>query len=145
MELDATDEAIINVLLTNSKLSVRDISSKIGVSSVTVLNRIKKLEIKDIIRNYTINLNYEKADILFSLLIEIKTKEIPQIKTELINLLNPIFIYEVTGKYNLITLTHLKDKKNLQELISKLQTNKKIEDVKTKFILNTLYEGKSQL
>jgi Lrp/AsnC family transcriptional regulator, regulator for asnA, asnC and gidA len=145
MQLDATDEAIINVLLTNSKLSFRDISSKIGVSSVTILNRIKKLEKEKIIKDYTINIDYDKAGISFSAFLEIKTKEILLIKEELLNLQNISFIYEVSGDHNLIALTHIKQKTELHKLISRLQNNKNIESLKTKLILNTIKSGKNQL
>mgnify|MGYP001248556839 CR=1 FL=1 len=44
MEIDDVDKKIMNVLLKNPKLSVRDIAKHTSVSSVTVLKRIKQLE-----------------------------------------------------------------------------------------------------
>ncbi|GKS66912.1 hypothetical protein YTPLAS73_04590 [Nitrosarchaeum sp.] len=47
MEFDEIDTKIIKNLLVDARLSARQLAYKIGLSTVTVLSRIKKLEQKN--------------------------------------------------------------------------------------------------
>ncbi|MFB5616759.1 MAG: Lrp/AsnC family transcriptional regulator, partial [Nitrosopumilus sp.] len=44
MNIDETDEKILNHLLVDARQSARQLALKLGMSTVTVLSRIKKLE-----------------------------------------------------------------------------------------------------
>ncbi len=44
MNLDKTDERILKNLMVDARLSARQMAIKLGISTVTVLSRIKKLE-----------------------------------------------------------------------------------------------------
>ena len=59
MALDETDEKILRNLLFDARLSARQLALKLGLSTVTVLTRIKKLEKQNIIKGYSARLNHE--------------------------------------------------------------------------------------
>ena len=44
MNFDETDEKILRNLMMDARLSARQLALRIGISTVTVLSRIKKLE-----------------------------------------------------------------------------------------------------
>ena len=52
--LDTTDRAIIAALSENGRMTVRDLSARIGLSSPSITERIHKLEDAGAIRGYTI-------------------------------------------------------------------------------------------
>ncbi|MBD3248497.1 winged helix-turn-helix transcriptional regulator [Candidatus Woesearchaeota archaeon] len=58
--MDIKDEQIIQILLKNAKSSTQEISNRTGIPVTTVHNRIKRLEKKGIIKNYTVELDHEK-------------------------------------------------------------------------------------
>lgn len=58
--MDEKDEMIIEILKRNAKLSTHQISKQTGIPITTVHNRIKRLEKHGIIKNYTVNIDYEK-------------------------------------------------------------------------------------
>ena len=60
MELDKTDVEIIRVLEKNSRLSLRKIAKKVGVSVATVMHRINRLEKDGIVKRYTTLVDYDK-------------------------------------------------------------------------------------
>ncbi len=60
MELDEKDLMILDELKNNSKQRTSGISKKTGIPITTVHNRVKKLESEGIIKNYTVNIDYEK-------------------------------------------------------------------------------------
>ena len=72
MQLEQTDKKILNILLDNSRLSLRQIAKKTQVSVATVMNHIKKLEKEGIIKKYTTKLDYEKTGYDVEVMVEIR-------------------------------------------------------------------------
>jgi len=58
--MDETDEKILKNLMVDARLSARQLALKLGMSTVTVLSRIKKLEKANIIHGYTAMIDHEK-------------------------------------------------------------------------------------
>ena len=57
---DGVDERIMNLLIENSRMSLIELSEKVGLSRVAVKNRIDALERSGVIEQYTVILNPEK-------------------------------------------------------------------------------------
>ena len=74
MVLDETDEKILKNLLVDARQSARQLALKLGMSTVTVLSRIKKLEKAKIIRGYTAIVDHEKIGYSLTAIIEIIAK-----------------------------------------------------------------------
>jgi DNA-binding Lrp family transcriptional regulator len=62
MDLDEKDLKVIKILKKHADLTTSQISKKTGMPITTIHNRIKRLKRLEIIKNYTIKLNYEKLD-----------------------------------------------------------------------------------
>jgi len=58
--LDEKDLQILNILKENAKLTTSQISKETRIPITTIHNRIKKLEKQGIIKNYTLNIDFEK-------------------------------------------------------------------------------------
>ena len=58
--MDETDEKILKNLMVDARQSARQLALKLGMSTVTVLSRIKKLEKAKIIQGYTVIIDHEK-------------------------------------------------------------------------------------
>lgn len=58
--LDKLDQKIIQLLVSNARMSYSDIGEKIGISRVAVKARIQALENKGIIEEYTTIINPQK-------------------------------------------------------------------------------------
>jgi DNA-binding Lrp family transcriptional regulator len=65
---DKTDEKIVLKLLENSRISLKELGSKLKLSPLTIKNRIKKLIEKDVIKNFMISLNFNKLESKFIVL-----------------------------------------------------------------------------
>ena len=66
MKLDKKDLIIIEYLKKDSSLTTQKISRQTRIPITTIHNRIKKLKKKEIIKNYTINIDYTKLGIPLS-------------------------------------------------------------------------------
>lgn len=75
-ELDTIDIAIINELQKDSRLSVRELSSRVHRSATPVFERLKRLEADGIITGYTVRLNLDKIGRGFTVFCNVRLKHI---------------------------------------------------------------------
>ena len=61
--LDAVDRAILYHLQENARRSITDVADRVNVSGNTVRNRIDRLEERETIRGYAVDLDYNRTDI----------------------------------------------------------------------------------
>ncbi len=90
MTLDSLDEKILKNLAVDARQSARQLALKLGVSTVTILSRMKRLEMDKIIVGYTATIDHEKIGYSLTAIIEIiaKNDKIEDIEKEMKRLQN---------------------------------------------------------
>ena len=84
--LDSTDIAILRELQNNSRLTIKELASKVNLSLSPVHERMKNLERNGYITKYTTILNAEKLDMGFTVFCKIKMRRINHdIATDFVN------------------------------------------------------------
>lgn len=141
MEIDELNKRILSVLLDDSRLSYRQIAKKVGVSTATVINRIKELE-KTIIKKYTTILDYEKLGYDVEVIIEIRISKgkLIEVEKEISNHPDIFAVYDVTGDFDAVILARFPSRRKMDSFIKKLQTYNFVERTNTRMILNTIKE-----
>ena len=142
MELSQTDKKILNVLVNNSRLSLRQIAKKVNVSVATVMHHIKKLEEEKIISKFTTKIDYEKAGYDIEVMIEIRISKGKLFEVEKKIAMNPnVFaVYDLTGNFDAVVLARFPTRRKMDNFLKKLQTYEFVERTETKLILNTIKE-----
>lgn len=101
--LDALDQKIVRLLIENARISYSDIGQQIGISRVAVKARIRALEQRGVIEEYTTVINPQKISGAVSCYFEIET--LPETLARVTEILNQnetiTQIYRVTGKNKL--------------------------------------------
>ncbi len=140
--MDKTDEKILKNLLVDARLSARQLSLKLGLSTVTVLSRIKKLEKEKIIKGYTSVLNHEKLGYDLTAVIEIiaKKDKLVQVEDELSVIENVCAVYDVTGNTDTLIIAKFKGREDLSKFIKNLSTISNVESTITHVVRNTVKE-----
>ena len=59
MKIDDRDTKILTHLLTDARQSARQLAHRLGISTVTMISRVKKLEENKIIKGYSARLDHE--------------------------------------------------------------------------------------
>ena len=72
--LDELDQKIVSLLIRNARMSYSEIGQKVGISRVAVKMRVKALEQKGIIEEYTTIINPQKISGAISCYFEIEDK-----------------------------------------------------------------------
>jgi len=140
--MDEIDEKILKNLLVDARLSARQLSLKLGLSTVTVLSRIKKLEKEKIIKGYTSVLNHEKLGYDLTAVIEIiaKKDKLVQVEDELSGIENVCAVYDVTGNTDTLIIAKFKGREDLSKFIKNLSAISNVESTITHVVLNTVKE-----
>ena len=142
MNLDKTDERILKNLMVDARLSARQLALKLGISTVTVLSRIKKLEKEKIIKGYTALIDHEKLGYSLTAIIEIiaKKDKIIDIEAELSKIENVCGVYDITGNTDTLVIAKFKSRNELSEFVKGLASIQNIENTITHVVLNTAKE-----
>lgn len=140
IETDEADRSIINVLLANSRLSIRKIAAKTGISAATCMHRIRRLEHEQVIKKYTTVIDYDKLGYDMIAIIEIRVQ-----KGQLINVEKKIAthpnvqaVFDVTGDFDASVLARFKNRRAMDAFVKKIQTYEFVERTNTKLVLNEI-------
>ncbi|HLC60613.1 MAG TPA: Lrp/AsnC family transcriptional regulator [Candidatus Nanoarchaeia archaeon] len=147
MELEDTDKKILNILIDDSRLSLRQIAKKVDVSVATVMHHLNDMEENKIINRYTSNLNYEKIGYDIEVMIEVRISKGKLIEVEKKIATNPnVFaVYDVTGAFDAVILARFKSTRQMDSFLKKIQTYEFVERTETKFILRTMKDERMKV
>ena len=142
MDVDETDERILKHLLVDARQSARQLALKLGMSTVTVLSRIKKLEKANVIQRYTAIIDHEKIGYSLTAIIEIMAKndKVVGIEDEISKFENVCGVYDITGSTDTIIITKFKERNELSKFVKSLASIPNVENTITHVVLNTAKE-----
>ncbi|WKT58935.1 Lrp/AsnC family transcriptional regulator [Candidatus Nitrosotenuis chungbukensis] len=140
--MDKTDIKILKNLLVDARLSSRQMALKLGMSTVTILTRIKKMEREKIVRGYTAIIDHEKLGYDLTAIIEIFTKKgkMVEIENELSSLENVCAVYDVTGESDTVVVAKFKNREDLSKFVKSLSSKPNVDKTVTNIVLNTVKE-----
>jgi len=140
--LDKTDMRILKNLLVDARLSSRQLALKLGLSTVTILTRLKKMEQEKIIKGYTAVINHEKLGYDLTAIIEIYTKKgkMVEVEQDISTLENVCAVYDVTGESDSVIVAKFKNRDDLSKFVKELSSRPNIDKTVTNVVLNTVKE-----
>ncbi len=140
--MDDRDTKILNHLLIDARQSARQLAHRLGVSTVTMISRIKKLEENKIIKGYSARLDHELLGYDITVIIEVKTTggKMLEIENKIAKQDNVIAVYDITGDADTIVIAKFKDRKSVSSFVKKLLEIPNVENTVTHIVLNTIKE-----
>ncbi len=142
MIIDKTDKDIMSILQEDSRLSYRQIAQRVGVSTATIMNRVKELEKNNIIKKYSVFLDYEKLGYDVEVMIEIRIAKgkLFEVEKEIAHDPNVFAVYDTTGDFDAVILARFQNRRKMDTFLKKIQKYDFVERTNTRFILNTIRE-----
>jgi Lrp/AsnC family transcriptional regulator, regulator for asnA, asnC and gidA len=140
--MDETDEKILKNLMVDARISARQLALKLGMSTVTILSRIKKLEKMKIIKGYSALIDHEKIGYALTAVIEMiaKNDKIIDIENEISKFENVCGVYDITGSTDTIIIAKFKERNELSKFVKDLASIPNVENTITHVVLNTTKE-----
>ncbi len=124
IELDHIDEAILNILQKDAKMTIKDIAKLVFLSAPAVAARIERLEKHGVIQGYQAQINYHALGYHIKAFIQVKVD--PLDKAEFYPYIrsceNVAECNCVTGEYSMLLEVRFKSTVDLDIFIGKLQT-----------------------
>ncbi|OGU54004.1 MAG: hypothetical protein A2V66_17795 [Ignavibacteria bacterium RBG_13_36_8] len=143
--MDKTDEKIISLLKTNARTSNAEIARQIGIVPSAVLERIRKLEEKGIIKQYTAVINPEKTGKSVLAYLQITTNEKPgeECSADCLSKLPEVHeLHHVAGEYCYLLKVRTEDNQALSKFLKdKIAMLTSVTNIKTTIVLETVKEG----
>ncbi|HTX61427.1 MAG TPA: Lrp/AsnC family transcriptional regulator [Methanobacterium sp.] len=141
--MDEIDSRIIHSLLKNSRITLSQMSKDIDVPDATISNRLKKLE-KDIIKQYTIIVDYDRIDLKITaiIIIQSESEKHKDVEKQLSNLEDVSEVYSISGEYDILIKVWAHSLDELNQIInSKIRSVDGIEDLTEMIVMERVKEG----
>ena len=143
-QIDKMDLKLIEYLKENGRDKISSISAKLDIPRATVFERMKRLKREGIIRNYTINLDYELIgfSVMAYILINFDSKSRTDQKTlatELSRIDHVLSVSIISGGWDIIILVVSQSMKELSHFVlEKLRLMEGIEKTHTITVFDSI-------
>jgi DNA-binding Lrp family transcriptional regulator len=140
--LDEIDIRILRKLVSDARLSYRNIAEQIGVSPPTVLARVEKLERHKIIKSYSALLDHEKLGYDLTAIIEVTAikNKVVEVERVLSKYENVCAIYDITGLTDMIIVAKFRNRKELSNFVKKELSIPSVQRTNTHLVFITVKE-----
>ena len=139
---DEKDSEILKVLVTTARLSSRRIAEIVGVSTATVISKIRAMEQAGIIKGYTAILDQEKLGYELTVITEITVSKgkLLEMEKEIAKMPNVCAVYDITGLTDATVIAKFKKIEELSGFTKTLLAMPFLERTNTHVVLTTVKE-----
>jgi DNA-binding Lrp family transcriptional regulator len=139
--IENKDKKILGELLKNGRISFSDLGRKCHMTRQSVFSRIKSLQHKGIIKNFTVNLNEKKLGLNLKAYILLESEPLKEAKGDSLNSLKSLSqiseIHVLFGRYSFLIEVFLKDIDELKEIVKKIREIECVRRTETMIVYNT--------
>jgi Lrp/AsnC family leucine-responsive transcriptional regulator len=138
--LDGIDRQLLAELQSDSKRSLKEIGTLVGLSAPSVLERVRKLENAGIIRGYHAVLDARKVglDIAAFIGVSITNPKLLWAFEEWVDSIAQVLeCHHVTGGHTLLLKVKTQNTEDLEQLISRIRSIKGVASTETMVVLST--------
>ena len=139
---DDLNERILDELLKNSRRSYNQLADQIGISTGTILKRIKDMESKGIIQRYSAILDNKKRGYEITAIVEVSAAKgrLTEMENSIAKIPSICAVYDTTGTADAILIGKFKHTDELSGFIKELLSLPSVERTSTHLVLNTIKE-----
>ncbi|HLC27424.1 MAG TPA: Lrp/AsnC family transcriptional regulator [bacterium] len=141
--MDKTDLKILEILQDNCRISLRDIAHSVGLSSPSVVERIRKLEKKGILKGYRAIVDARNVGKDITAFIGVSVSHPQQIgpfEAEIGKLIDVLECHHVTGEHAFMLKVKTENTSTLENLISRVRSIEGVTQTLTSVVLSTPIE-----
>jgi Lrp/AsnC family leucine-responsive transcriptional regulator len=143
--LDTIDRRLLALLSEDGRRSYADLAQAVGLSAPSVYARVKKLEDRGVIRQYTIATSPEQLGYGIAALVAVR--QLPGFHWERLEAAFHALpaveaCYSVTGDDSYVLLVRVADARSLEDLLREIGCVEGVSSTRTMLILSTTFERK---
>ena len=140
--IDGTDEQLLTILQSDARISNAEIARQIGLAPSAVLERIRKLEDRGIIRGYRTDIDPRAVEFGLTVFVTVKTSECGSDAEEALAKIPEVLeVHDVAGEDCFMLKIRTKDTDALGRLLrEKIKTIPSVSGTRTTVVLETYKE-----
>jgi len=140
--VDKTDVRILEVLISDARLSYRQIGKRVGVSAATAMTRVRRLEQEGIIKRYSAIFDHERLGYELTVITEITVSKgkLLEMEKEIAKLPCVCAVYDITGLTDAMVIAKFKNRQDLSAFTKSLLLMPFVERTNTHVVLTTVKE-----
>ncbi len=141
-KLDSVDLQIIRALEEDSRVSLRRLSQRVGLTPNILHNRIDALERNGIILGYAPVIDSAKMGYALTaiMMIQVEGGHIIEVENEIAQETNVLSVYDITGDYDAVVFAKFRDNAALNGFLKNLLAERFIKRTTTLVALNAVKE-----
>ncbi len=146
--MDLIDRQILKELMSNGRITLAELSDKLGLSSPSLSERIRKLEKQKIIKGFTVIIDPEKTGfpLLSFLAVTLERPSDREIFLKLISEMDEVLeCHHIAGDFDYLIKVRCRNTAHLEDIISnRLKSLEGIARTRTMIALSTVKESFSK-
>lgn len=145
-KMDSIDQAILEILVENSKVGTKEIAQQVGLTVTPTYERIKRLEREGIIEGYTTRLNKRRIGKGLQVFCQVSLKEhnldlLKSFEAEVVSLDKVSACYHIAGDHDYALLIEVADMNEYEGFLKQsLATIPSIANVQSSFVMSAIKE-----
>ncbi|MDA4130782.1 MAG: Lrp/AsnC family transcriptional regulator [Thaumarchaeota archaeon] len=141
--LEELDIEIMRALQQDARSSYRDIARKLKIAVGTVHSRVKKMEESQVIKGFSVEIDYSKVgySITALILLQAKGKHLRDVESKLAKYDNVVAVYDITGDFDIAVVAKFEAPAAMDKFIKEVLALDFIERAVTSMVLNSVKEN----
>lgn len=135
-DFDELDKRIIEMMCNSSQGSYRQLAKQMGVHPTTLIQRVKILEAKGVIKGYRAKVDYVAMGYDYNGLVQVYTDNIESVEKELVNIPEVAAVYDVTGEADVVVYLCCLDRDEFSAAVKRINNLPGVVKTNTSVILN---------
>ena len=135
-DFDELDKRIIEMMCNSSQGSYRQLAKQMGVHPTTLIQRVKTLEAKGVIKGYRAKVDYVAMGYDYNGLVQVYTDNIESVEKELVNIPEVAAVYDVTGEADVVVYLCCLDRDEFSAAVKGINNLPGVVKTNTSVILN---------
>ena len=135
-DFDELDKRIIEMMCNSSQGSYRQLAKQMGVHPTTLIQRVKTLEAKGVIKGYRAKVDYVAMGYDYNGLVQVYTDNIESVEKELVNIPEVAAVYDVTGEAAVVVYLCCLDRDEFSAAVKRINNLPGVVKTNTSVILN---------
>lgn len=140
--IDEIDAKILNIIQQDARIANAEIARQVGLAPSAVLERVKKLEERGVIRGYAAEIDAAQVEYGLTAFVAVRTKDCcVENDLALAAIAEVLEVHDVAGEDSYLLKVRAKNAEELAKLLrEKIRSIPNVTDTKTTIVLQTLKE-----
>ena len=137
-EFDELDRRIIEMLCKSSQGSYRQLAKQLGVHPTTLIQRVKNLESKGLVKGYRAKIDYIAMGYDYTGLVHIYSDSIVEVEKQLVEIPEVVAVYDVTGEADIEVLVTCLNREDFSAVVKRINSIEGVAKTNTSVVLNVV-------